>query len=96
MFVDLPQWLLPSDVWLFLALFGAMMTTYSKAAAKEKGFVSEIKGGLMSRVERLAAYGIILILLILGLKEWATAAVVILVILTNFTAGQRIGKTFSS
>jgi len=48
----------------------------------------------MSRAERLIAYGAILILLILGLKEWVIVMLAILGVLTNLTAIQRIVRIF--
>jgi phosphatidylglycerophosphate synthase len=49
----LPHVILPSDVWILIFLFGAMMTTYVKAAAAEKGLSSIVKGGVLERAERL-------------------------------------------
>ncbi len=97
LFVNLPDFYLPSCAWIFLALFGSMMTTYAKAAAGEKKLTAtEVKGGLMSRAERLIAYGAILILLILGLKEWVIVMLAILGVLTNLTAIQRINKALTN
>ena len=39
LFLPLPYVLFPSKIWVFLAFFGSLMTTYSKAAAKEKELV---------------------------------------------------------
>ena len=45
---------LTADVWIFLAFFGSLMTTYSKAAAKEKELVqTELKRGFLGRAERV-------------------------------------------
>ena len=54
--VGLPAFLLPSYVWIFLVIFGSIMTSYSKAAAKEKEIIgagSELKGRFIARAERL-------------------------------------------
>lgn len=79
-----------SGAWIFLYLFGAMMTTYAKAAAKEKALTEEeLRGGLAERPERL-------LLLFLGLllayfdKTYLTGIVIILAVLSNITALQRI------
>lgn len=88
LFVSLP---IPNAIlWLFLYLFGAMMTTYAKAAAKEKGLVEEeLRGGLAERPERL-------MLLFLGLllanfdKAYLSYIIIILAIISNITALQRI------
>jgi phosphatidylglycerophosphate synthase len=90
LFVNLPQFYLPSWAWIFLALFGAMMTTYAKSAAKEKGLSdTELKGGLMSRAERLLFLALIIILLNYS-QDWAVYLLALLAILSNFTACQRI------
>jgi len=90
LFCQLPDFYLPAAGWIFLALFGSTMTTYAKAAAKEKGLCdAELKGGLMSRGERLIAYFAIIILLPISL-DWVAAILAALAILTNITALQRI------
>jgi len=92
LFLPLPKIFLPHYFWLFLILFGSILTTYAKAAAKEKDSVTqELKGGLLSRTER-----IILLLISLGLGTiepsftWMTYSLIIVAILTNFTVLQRI------
>ncbi len=91
LFCRLPDFYLPVTAWIFLALFGSTMTTYAKAAAKEKELrEAELKGGLMSRGERLIAYFLILAAMIWGNNYLAAAITAILAVLTNITAGQRI------
>ena len=90
LFLPLPKILMPSAFWIFLILFGSIMTTYAKAAAKEKALVTqELKGGLLSRGERII---LLLIALILGNFNfyWMTQLLILVAILTNFTAIQRI------
>jgi archaetidylinositol phosphate synthase len=89
-FVSLPSCILPLGFWLFLYLFGSMMTTYGKAAAKEKGLVKmELKGGFTERAERM-------IILIIGIAlayfdtVYLTYIIVILAVLSNLTALHRI------
>lgn len=56
LFVGLPGFYIPAYAWIFLYLFGSMMTTYTKAAAKEKEIIpegKELKGGILERAERL-------------------------------------------
>lgn len=90
LFVSLPTIIFPSYTWIFLALFGSMLTTYTKAAAKEKELVKqELKGGLMSRGERLILIFLIFILLIFSQQYLATIIIIIFAILSNFTALQR-------
>ena len=88
----LPDLWLPVYAWLFIYFFGALMTTYVKAAAKEKELVEEeLKGGLLERAERL-------IILFIGIllahfdPFYLTYIIVILAILTNISAIQRIYK----
>lgn len=92
LFLPLPNILMPGSFWIFLILFGSILTTYSKAAAKEKDRVNqELKGGLLSRGERII---LLLIALILGVVDssfiWMTYFLILIAILTNFTALQRI------
>ena len=90
LFLPLPKILLPAYVWIFLILFGSIMTTYAKAAAKEKELVKqELKGGLLSRAERIIS---LIISLILGIfnVSWMTYLLITIALLTNFTALQRI------
>ncbi len=84
-----------AKIWLFVYFFGAMMTTYAKAAAKEKELAGEeIKGGLLERAERL-------ILLFIGILAatvnitYLGYVVVLLAVLANVSAGQRIFKARS-
>jgi len=94
LFVALPTtgFLLPIRVWVFFYLFGAMMTTYAKSAAKEKeirGEGSELKGGILERAERL-------IILFIGIVAayfnpiYLSYVIVLLAVLSNFSALQRI------
>ncbi len=94
LFVALPStgFFLPIKAWIFLYFFGAMMTTYAKSAAKEKEIVKdgdELKGGILERAERL-------IILFIGIVAAAfnpiylSYAIVLLAVLTNFSALQRI------
>lgn len=92
LFLPLPKILLSGYGWILLILFGSIVTTYAKAAAKEKELVhQELKGGLLSRGERI----ILLILsLILGIFNFTsmTYLLIAIAILTNFTALQRINS----
>lgn len=94
MFLPLPTILLPGRIWIFFVLFGSVLTTYAKAAAKEKDLVNqELKGGLMSRGERII---LLLLSLVLGIFDKSfylmTYLLIVIAILTNFTALQRINS----
>lgn len=82
--------LLPAKIWIFLAFFGSLMTTYAKAAAKEKELVEkELKKGLFGRGERMILIFLAIALGIFNLS-WLIYPIVILAIFSNFTALQRI------
>jgi len=92
LFIGLPEFFIPIYAWIFLYLFGSMMTTYAKAAAKEKEIIpegKELKGGILERAERL-------IILFIGIiaaafnPMYLTYVIVLLAILTNISALQRI------
>ena len=90
LFAGIPDFYLPAEFWILVYVFGSLMTTYAKAAAKEKGIVDrELKGGLLERAERL-------IILFLGMLlayfsiVYLTYIIVILAVLTNVTALQRM------
>lgn len=92
LFLPLPKILLPSFCWIFLILFGSILTTYAKAAAKEKDLVNqELKGGFLSRGERII---LLIFSLILGIFNFTfmTYLLILIAILTNFTALQRINS----
>jgi len=90
LFLPLPDVFLPAKIWIFLAFFGSLMTTYSKAAAKEKELTQiEIKKGLLGRGERII---LIFLAIFLGIFNfsWILYPIIILAILSNITALQRI------
>jgi archaetidylinositol phosphate synthase len=90
LFVALPDIFLPVRVWIFLYLFGSMMTTYSKAAAKEKGLVEdELKGGALERAERLIILFIGILLASVD-TVFLSYILMVLAVLTNLSALQRI------
>jgi phosphatidylglycerophosphate synthase len=83
---------IPLALWALLYLFGAMMTTYSKAAASEKGLVSgELRGGLLERGERMLLLfaGLVLAGFDPILLGWVVS---LAAVLTNVSALQRIAK----
>jgi phosphatidylglycerophosphate synthase len=90
LFLSLPSFLLPSSVWIFLALFGSFQTTYSKAASKEKGLkYKKIKFNLAGRAERVILIALSMILGIFNLYL-TTYLIFILAIISNISALQRI------
>jgi len=82
--------LLPAQIWIFLAFFGSLMTTYAKAAAKEKELIAEeLKKGLFGRAERIIS---ISLAIFLGIFNFSLIIypIIILAIFSNLTAIQRI------
>lgn len=89
-FLPLPYVVFPSKTWIFIAFFGSLMTTYAKAAAKEKGLViSELKKGFFGRAERMIMICLAMILGIFNLSL-AIYPIIILAVFSNMTAFQRI------
>ncbi len=75
---------------IFIYLFGGMMTTYAKSAAKEKELVDkELRGGILERAERLLILFVGILLAIYN-PLYLTYVIAILAVLTNITAIQRI------
>jgi len=94
LFLSLPKIFLPAKFWIFLSLFGSLMTTYSKSAAKEKEISKEeLKKGLFERPERMILIFLAMIFAIFNLS-FTVYTLIIFTILANFTAFQRIYFTF--
>ena len=90
LFLSLPKFGFEAKIWIFLALFGSLMTTYAKAAAREKELVrEEFEKGWLARPERAI---LILLSLILGIFDFSLMIypIIVLALLSNFTALQRI------
>lgn len=92
LFVSLPEIVIPSQAWIILLLFGSLITTYSKSAAKEKEILKrELKGGLLERAER-----VFLLAVALAVGSFDKYLMMIIIIglafLTNISAFQRISK----
>ena len=94
LFLPFQNLILPAVIWIFLYLFGSMMTTYAKAAAKEKGLLAEgqeLKGGIAERAERLSLLFVGIIFAQVDIA-YLLDIVVVLAVITNFSALQRIWK----
>jgi len=90
LFLPLPYILFSSKVWIFLAFFGSLMTTYSKAAAKEKELVvKELRKGFFGRGERMI---FISLAMVFGIFNFSLVIypLILLAIFSNLTAFQRI------
>jgi archaetidylinositol phosphate synthase len=94
--IALPGIILPSKAWIALYLFGAMATTYAKAAAKEKELgIPEIRGGIIERAERVSLLTIGILLAAFDVY-FLSYMVAILAVLANVSALQRIKKTLDA
>jgi phosphatidylglycerophosphate synthase len=88
--LPLPKFIIEAKYWIFLSFFGSLMTTYAKAAAKEKELVAqELKKGFFGRGERMI---LLLITFFLGIfnQNLMIYPISLLAIFTNLTAIQRI------
>lgn len=94
LFLPLPYFIIPGYAWVYLAIFGSIFTTYAKAAAKEKDLTTEeLKGGLLSRGERLILTYVALILgIIYPDYLYMTYVIALIAVLSNLTAMRRIVK----
>lgn len=90
LFAALPEFYIPTSGWIVLYLFGGLMTTYVKAAAKEKDLVKkEIKGGILERAERMIVLFAGIVLAYFN-PLYLTYVLVLLAVLANVTVIQRI------
>jgi phosphatidylglycerophosphate synthase len=88
--LPLPKFIIEAKYWIFLAFFGSLMTTYAKAAAKEKELVSqELKKGFFGRGERMILLAVTIFVGILN-QNLIIYPIFLLAILSNLTAIQRI------
>jgi len=92
LFLPLPVIFLPGYVWVYLIMFAAIAISYNKAAAKEKDLEHpEIKGGLVTRPERIFLLSSALFLgTIDKTLVWTTYLLIFIAIMSNFTAVQRV------
>jgi archaetidylinositol phosphate synthase len=86
---------LPGYIWMMLLLFGALMTTFVRAYADHRGLVkdpAELKrmGGLLERGERLVLLYLGMVLAVLWGVQWLEGVIVLVVLLANLTALQRV------
>jgi len=89
-FASLPNFYIPAYAWIFLYFLGSFMTTYAKSAASEKGLVKkELRGGLLERADRMLLLFVGFLAAILN-PLYLTYIIVLLAVLTNISALQRI------
>jgi phosphatidylglycerophosphate synthase len=88
--LPLPKFIIEAKYWIFLSFFGSLMTTYAKAAAKEKELVAqELKKGFFGRGERMILLSITFLLGIFN-QNLMIYPIAILAVFSNLTAIQRI------
>jgi len=94
--LELLTFIMPFSFWLFLYLFGGLMTTYAKAAAKEKEIVKgkwELKGGILERAERVVLLAVAIFAGAFNILYFVYP-IIALAILSNISALQRISIAF--
>jgi phosphatidylglycerophosphate synthase len=86
--------LLPVSFWMVLMIFGSIMTSFVRAYADHRGVVKDPllqkrMGGLLERAERLM---VLYIGMLLGIFDvsWLLWAIIVVAVLSNITAVQRI------
>jgi phosphatidylglycerophosphate synthase len=88
--LPLPKFIFEAKYWIFLSFFGSLMTTYAKAAAKEKELVAqELKKGFFGRGERMILIAITIFVGIFN-QNLMIYPISLLAILSNLTTLQRI------
>lgn len=96
LFLPLPKIIFPSYIWIFLSLAGGIMTTYSKAAAKEKELMMEKPAPtFFSRTERVISIATSMFLGVFDINL-VIYPIIILAIFSNISALQRIIISFNS
>ena len=89
LFGSLPDFFFPIRGWIAIYMFGFLVAYYVKAASREKEVIrTEIKG-LLERYERWIILGVGLLLAVFD-HLYLSYIIVILAILTNLSAFQRI------
>ena len=98
-FLDLPDFYFPIYVWLFVLIFGSMLSTYVKSASAEKNIIKKdghgIKGGILEHPDRLILLFVVFLLSIAS-KDYAAYLIIALAILSNISALQRTGKAIKA
>jgi phosphatidylglycerophosphate synthase len=88
LFINLPVVIYPSYIWITLAIFGSLITTYSKAALSEKSG-KKIEAGFFERGERMLFLILIIFSGIFNLL-YISYFLILFSILTNLSAIHRI------
>ena len=86
--------LLPIPFWIVLMIFGSVMTSFVRAYADHRGVVKDPilqkrMGGILERAERLM---VLYLGMLLGIfdESWLIWAIIVVAVLSNVTAVQRI------
>ena len=74
-----------------LLFLGSFMSTYTRAAAFEKGVFNDLKGGILEHTDRLIFF-LIIILMSAFSKDYASYLIALMAVLTNISALQRFLK----
>jgi phosphatidylglycerophosphate synthase len=90
-FINYPDLMAPIKVWLMFLLFGSFMSTYTRAAAFEKGVFKDLKGGILEHTDRLVLFLLIIIVSNFSLV-FASYLIVLMAVLSDISALQRFLK----
>ncbi len=89
-FAAYPHFIFSAKTWLFILLFGSLMTSYSISAAHEEGVEERrLRGGILERGERMILLFIIILLSDFS-RIYALYLIALMAALANITALQRI------
>jgi len=91
LFLNLPEIIMPAYIWVALAIFGSVVTTYIPAAAQQKNYMqNQLKGGIMSRAERVIfMFGALILAIIYPDYIYTTYVIIALAVISNISAIQR-------
>jgi archaetidylinositol phosphate synthase len=91
LFVGYPNFIATASVWLMLLMLGSFMSTYTRAAAFEKGVYKDLKGGLLEHTDRLVLFATIILVSHFSLV-YASYLIASMTALSNLSALQRFLK----
>ncbi len=96
LFLPLTYFLLPPEIWIGLSFLGGLMTTYAKAAAKEKELIMKKPApAFFGRTERIISIALAIFLGIFNISL-VIYPIIILAIFSNLSALQRVFLSFNS
>jgi phosphatidylglycerophosphate synthase len=86
-----PSFIIPTSVWIMLLFFGSFMSTYTRAAAFEKGVFKDLRGGILEHTDRLLFFILIFAVSAFSLA-YASYLIALMAALAIVSAFQRFLK----